>query len=275
MSLYISSINSGSNGNCYYIGNDTEAVLIDAGLSCRETEKRMKRCGLQMDKVRAIFISHEHGDHIRGLEGLASRHKLPVYITSLTLQKSRLRLPKDQLMPLKSYSPVQIGSLTVHTFPKFHDAIDPHSFVIEGNGLNIGVFTDIGIACRHVTNHFKECHAAFLEANYDDGMLEQGRYPVHLKQRIKGNSGHLSNQQARDMFMQYRPANMSHLFLSHLSKDNNCPELAYDFFKAHAGNTQIVIASRYQETGVYNIRAAGVPVANVNIPFPARQMVLF
>src|ERR1700744_3512438 len=97
MSLFITSLNSGSNGNCYYVGNSHDAVLIDAGISCRETEKRMRRLDLTMQKVKAIFISHEHIDHIKGVEVLAAKHNIPVYITPATLQSSRLRLPDAQV----------------------------------------------------------------------------------------------------------------------------------------------------------------------------------
>jgi phosphoribosyl 1,2-cyclic phosphodiesterase len=266
MSLFVSALNSGSNGNCYYIGNETEAILVDAGLTCRETEKRMKRIGLSMAKVKALFISHEHGDHIRGLAVLSAKHRLPVYITERTLQSSRLKLEQELIMPLQAYTPVSIGGLLVHVFSKFHDAADPHSFVVEGNGVKIGVFTDIGVPCHHVVNHFKQCHAAFLEANYDDAMLERGRYPYHLKSRIRGNDGHLSNAQALDLFTAHKPAYMSHLFLSHLSKDNNSPELARELFAANAGNTQVIVASRYEETAVYHIEYKGI-----NISFPKHK----
>jgi len=275
MSLFVCSLNSGSNGNCYYVGNATEAVLVDVGLTCRETEKRMKRSGLSMDNVKAIFISHEHGDHIRGLEVLVGKFNLPVYISPLTLQHSRLKLQQENVRSIQAYQPVSIGALTVHVFPKFHDAADPHSFVVEGNGVKVGVLTDIGAACKHVTDHFKQCHAAFLEANYDDAMLENGRYPIHLKRRIKGDEGHLSNQQALDLFIQHRPAYMSHVFLSHLSKDNNDPKLALDLFNKYAGSTQIVVASRYEESLVYEVKAG-----NEIVPAPVKrikteQMVLF
>ncbi|MGN6569019.1 MAG: MBL fold metallo-hydrolase [Flavipsychrobacter sp.] len=255
MSLYVCSIASGSNGNCYYIGNDTEAVLVDAGITCREAVKRMRRAGLSMDKVKAIFISHEHGDHIRGLEVMAHTFNLPVYITPRTLQHSRLRLNPQFVRTFTAYQPVCIAGLTVHPFPKFHDAADPHSFIVEGSNTRIGVFTDIGTPCTHVIDHFGQCHAVFLETNYDDEMLEKGRYPYHLKRRIKGDEGHLSNKQALDLFTAYRSAHMSHVFLSHLSKDNNCPTLAHDLFTAHAGTTQVVVASRFQETAVYKIAA--------------------
>ena len=257
MSLYIASLNSGSNGNCYYIGNDHEAVLVDAGLTCRETEKRMRRLDLSMEKVKAIFISHEHGDHIKGVEVISAKYKLPVYITPLTWSHSKLRLETVLIKPFKGYEPITIGGLTIHPFPKKHDAADPHSFIIAGNGVTIGVFTDIGIPCLHVIDHFTKCHAAFLEANYDDVMLANGRYPIHLQRRISGDEGHLSNQQALDLFMAHRPDFLSHVFLSHLSKDNNNPEIAAKLFNTHRGNTEIIVASRYHETEVYHIKAAG------------------
>lgn len=253
MSLFIASIASGSNGNCYYIGNADEAVLIDAGISCRETVKRMKRIGLSMDQVKAIFISHEHGDHIRGVEVLSSRYGLPVYISPDTLRYSRLKLEKNNTVHFKAYEPVAVGKLIINPFPKKHDAADPHSFTIRYQDITIGVFTDIGAPCDHVIAHFKQCHAAFLETNYDDVMLEQGRYPYHLKKRISGNEGHLSNKQALDLFLQHRSDFMSHVLLSHLSKDNNNPHLVMDLFYEHAGMTTIVHASRYEETGVYRI----------------------
>jgi phosphoribosyl 1,2-cyclic phosphodiesterase len=254
MSLFVASLNSGSNGNCYYIGNGREAVLIDAGISCRETEKRMRRLGLKMDTVQAVFITHEHGDHIRGVEGIATKHKLPVYITAATFLHSRLRVDDAQVQNFKAYEPVVIGGLIIMPFPKLHDAIDPHSFIIKGNGVSVGVFTDIGAPCKHVTDHFKQCNAAFLETNYDEHMLENGAYPTHLKKRISGENGHLSNRQAVELFLAHGPAFMTHLFLSHISKENNRPDLAQKVFERHAGKTSIVIAPRHEESALYHIQ---------------------
>src|SRR5687767_4413607 len=126
MQLQITSLNSGSNGNCYYIGNEHEAVLVDAGISCLETEKRMKRLGLSMRKVKAIFISHEHSDHIRGVSVLARKYNLPVYITPDTQYHGRLSHEKFTAVPFQAYEPVQVGELTITAFPKWHDASDPH-----------------------------------------------------------------------------------------------------------------------------------------------------
>jgi len=253
MSLFISSLNSGSNGNCYYVGNENEAVLVDVGISCREVEKRMKRLGLQIEKIKAIFISHEHSDHIRGLETTSKKNKIPVYITDPTLKNSNLKLDPSLVFSFKSYAPVSIGGLSVIAFPKLHDAADPFSFVVECNGVKAGVFTDIGSNCKDVVQNFKECHAVFLEANYDEKMLEEGGYPFYLKKRIRSEKGHLSNDQSLELFTKHRSQFMSHLILSHLSKNNNCPMLVHELFTKHAGNTHISVASRYKESEVHHI----------------------
>jgi len=263
MSLFIASLNSGSNGNCYYVGNTEEAVLVDAGIPCREIEKRMERLGLNMATVKAIFISHEHSDHISGVAKLVKRYKLPLYITESTRENGQLNIQPDLVFSFRGYEPVQIGNLTVTAFPKFHDACDPHSFIVTHNTVTVGVFTDIGAPCEHVIKHFSRCHAAFLEANYDEEMLQRGRYPYFLKNRIRGGQGHLSNIQALQIFTQHRPPFMSHLLLSHLSRDNNSPELVRDLFRQYTTGTKIYIASRYEESEVYHI--TGEPV----IPVPA------
>jgi phosphoribosyl 1,2-cyclic phosphodiesterase len=276
MSLYITSLNSGSNGNCYYIGNDEEAIFVDAGISCRETEKRMQRLGLKMEKVKAIFISHEHTDHISGLPVLAKKYQLPVYITAGTLQHGQLDLEKHLVVSFQAYQAVQVGGLSVTAFPKFHDANDPHSFIVASATVKVGVFTDIGKPCDPLIHHFQQCHAAFLEANYDEDMLMNGRYPIFLKNRIRGGLGHLSNAQALELFITHRPAFMSHLLLSHLSKDNNSPELVKELFDRHTYNTSIIVASRFEETPVYHIDGAGqpAPIKKMVNPAPIRRMVV-
>jgi phosphoribosyl 1,2-cyclic phosphodiesterase len=259
MSLFIASLNSGSNGNCYYVGDETDAVLIDAGISCRETEKRMKRLGLPMEKVKAIFVSHEHGDHISGVAVLAKKYALPVYITAQTFRNGRILMKQQETLSFTAHQAISIGALNITAFPKFHDASDPHSFLVSCGSVNVGVFTDLGVCCDQLIAHFKQCHAAFLEANYDVEMLANGSYPYHLKKRISGGEGHLSNAEALRLFLEHRPAYMSHLLLAHLSKNNNDPKLVEDLFNRHAGNTKIVIAGRYQETEVYHITNNGSP----------------
>ena len=272
MSLYITSLNSGSNGNCYYIGNGSEAVLVDVGISCRETEKRMKQLGLDMKKVKAIFISHEHGDHIKGVSVLANKYKIPVYITSITA-KHGPRLISHLAKTFKADEPVLVGELSVTAFAKHHDAVDPHSFIVCYNNITVGVFTDIGKVCKQVIRYFKQCHAAFLETNYDEDLLENGRYPLQLKNRIRGGEGHLSNRQALELFTTHRPPFMTHLLLTHLSKENNTPELAAQLFTHHAEGIAIIVASRYEATNIYTITTAGVEDNNRFIK--PMQLVLF
>ncbi len=255
MSLFVASLNSGSNGNCYYVGNSDEAVLIDGGISCRETEKRMKRLGLSIRKVKGVFVSHEHGDHIHGVSSLSKKYHIPVYITQRTLDNGNLMLSEDKTFTLRSFDPFRIGDLTITAFPKRHDASDPHSFMVSSGSVNVGIFTDIGLACDNVIHHFRQCHAAFLESNYDESMLEHGRYPQSLKNRIRGGQGHLSNKQAKQLFTTYRPDFMSHLFLVHLSRNNNHPKIVKDTFYPVAGQTQIIIASRERETKLFHIRS--------------------
>ena len=277
MSLFIASLNSGSNGNCYYIGNDNEAVLIDAGISCRETEKRMKRLGLMIGKVKAVFVSHEHTDHINGISTISNKFKLPVYITTGTLRHSGLSIAEHLIVPFVANKPVMIGNLSIKAFTKCHDADDPHSFIVESNAVKVGVITDIGVACEQVIHHFKQCHAAFLESNYDETMLATGNYPYHLKKRISGGNGHLSNTQALDLFVTHRPSFMTHLVLSHLSKNNNNPQIVEDLFAPHSGATKIIVASRYEETSVYEVSGSINPVMQKDrkIIKHAQQLAMF
>ncbi|HEY8935706.1 MAG TPA: MBL fold metallo-hydrolase [Cyclobacteriaceae bacterium] len=254
MSLFVTSLNSGSNGNCYYVGNENEAVLIDGGISCRETEKRLKRLELSMKKVKAIFVSHEHGDHIHGVPSLQKKHNLPVYITEKTFHNSHLPLSEKLTFPFQTYTPIRIGNLTILPFPKRHDAVDPHSFIISNESVKVGVFTDIGRSCEHVVKHFQQCHAIFLESNYDEEMLENGRYHISLKNRIRDGYGHLSNKEAAQLLIDHKPPFMTHLFLSHLSKNNNTAKIVHDLFTKIAGNTEVIIAPRDKETKVYQIQ---------------------
>lgn len=281
MALYITSLNSGSNGNCYYVGNGNDAVLVDAGISCREIAKRMARLNLDIQTVKAIFISHEHSDHISGLEQLAKKYQLPVYITNGTMQYGGLNIQPHLVQSFTAFESIKIGSITVTAFPKFHDAEDPHSFIVSYNKVNVGVFTDIGYACNHVTHYFAQCHAVFLESNYDIEMLAKGNYPQYLKKRISGGNGHLSNMQALQLFKQHKAPFLSHLILSHLSKNNNSPEIVEQLFSAHAGNVKMVVAPRFGETPVYYITATagGVDVASRAIKLrsvqSAQQLQLF
>lgn len=236
----------------------------------------MRNLQLDIGLVKAIFISHEHGDHINGVAVLSRKYSIPVYITAATLKNSNLWLDENLVRSFYAEQPVEIGGIKITPFAKMHDAIDPYSFIAEYNGIKVGVLTDIGTVCKQVTHYFKQCHAAFLESNYDKQMLEDGRYPFHLKRRIQGGKGHLSNAEALGLFKSHRPAFMTHLFLSHLSKDNNDPALVEQLFKQHSGHINVAIASRYKESAIYEINGAGPPVQPVAVKRPApAQLALF
>lgn len=277
MSLFIASLNSGSNGNCYYIGNEQEAILIDAGISCRETEARMRQLDLSPDKLKAIFITHEHTDHIRGLTVLSKKYGIPVYITPKTLKSGRLELRTELVNDFTPHEPVEIGNLSVTPFPKIHDADDPHSFIVSGNGINIAVITDIGICCNEVTYYFRQCHAAILESNYDEEMLANGPYPLYLKRRISGGKGHISNQQALDFLVRHKPQFMTHVLLAHLSRENNHPDLVQELFSSNFLDSHMIVASRDSASEVYHITGTSIELRPRRIvkPVTYTQLSLF
>ena len=270
MSLFTASLNSGSNGNCYYVGNDNEAVLIDVGISCKEIEKRLQRLNLPIEKIKAIFISHEHSDHIYGIAAVTKKYKIPVYVTDATAKG--VNINHDLIFSFKFHEPVLIGSLAVTAFPKLHDAADPCSFVIENKGIKVGVFADIGFVCKNVITYFRQCHAAFLESNYDSEMLMNGRYPYVLKRRITGGNGHLSNVQALELFNVHRPHFMTHLILAHLSNNNNKPELVEALFQPYKNKVNVIVASRFKETELYFIQSQQKQTVNIYHSVKPKQL---
>lgn len=255
MSLFAASIASGSNGNCYFIGNEQEAILIDVGISCREIEIRMTRLGLDMAIVKAIFITHEHTDHVRGLATLAKKYNLPVFCTLGTWNAISASIPATQAYRLTADKPVHVGSLKVMPFAKCHDAAEPISMVVSSEGMEVGVFTDIGRICEDVIRYFSTCDAVFLECNYEAELLQNGRYPYFLKRRIQGGQGHLSNAQALELFANHRKPGLKLVFPSHLSRDNNSTALVTQYFQNYLGldqeEVQVVVATRECETPLF------------------------
>src|SRR5690606_11991400 len=168
-----------------------------------------------------------------------------------TLSNSKVQL--DAVNYFTAEKPISIGTLKVTAFEKHHDAAHPHSFIVEHYNTCIGVFTDLGIVCDNLIRYFKMCDAAFLEANYCEDMLKNSRYSYFLKRRISGGKGHLSNRQALQLFKEHQSPKLQLLLLSHLSRENNSPELVKELFEAETISTEIVIASRERETAVYHI----------------------
>ncbi len=226
-SLSVCVLASGSKGNAIYISDGNTAILVDAGLSGIEIQKRMTSAGLGMQSLKAIVVSHEHSDHVRGVGILARRYSLPVYITPATAAAAAAQLGRiDQLRPFEIGRTFKIEGLTIHPFATSHDADDSAGFTIAQNGHKIGIATDLGIATSMVKEHLRACSLLVIEANHDPAMLIQGPYPWPLKQRIKSRNGHLSNQDSGQLLSEIKHNGLCHVILAHLSETNNTPEKA-------------------------------------------------
>ena len=247
---------SGSSGNACYIEKGNTRVIIDAGLSSREIEKRLGYIGVDPKSLDAIIITHEHSDHIKGAGPFSRRFKLPVYINHKTLkiaQKTLGGLPEPVIV--KTGDTITIKELCIETFTKCHDAADPVGLVFSHfngssfNGKKIGLITDLGRSTKLVEDRLKGCHALIMEFNYDQEMLDQGPYPLFLKRRIKGQDGHLSNQQAACLLETVSHEDLKFVVLAHLSETNNQPKKAYQeasdaLNKRGFGGTNILISQQ-------------------------------
>jgi phosphoribosyl 1,2-cyclic phosphodiesterase len=251
--LKIASIASGSNGNCYYLEDDNDAILVDAGISAKQIVGRMANLGLSMSKVRGVFISHEHADHVRGVDVLSRKYSVPVFMTQKTYS-SYGKIIKDSLLNFFSPGkPVEFGNIHINPFLKSHDAAEPCSFSVSSERWNVAVMTDIGLKCSNVIAYIKDADAIFLESNYDDDMLQTGSYPAFLKARVSSDLGHLSNTQAGLIALEHASPKLKHVFLSHISENNNTPEIAFHTFNNFIKQRKelkpkVFLASRYKES---------------------------
>lgn len=242
--IELCAIASGSNGNCYYVGTENEAILIDVGINRKQVLLRMQERGLDPSKVVGIFISHEHADHTRGVRVLSKALKVPAYMTKGTFQNMWNPNRPGLYGIFDPGKPVLLGDFIIRPFIKKHDAANPCSFTVEVKGKHIGVMTDIGSTCDKVHAHLNICDAVFLESNYDHEMLENGTYPERLKARVLSDVGHLSNEQAKELVDNHAGDKLQHIILSHLSGENNTPELAYEVFKPLEDKYKLHLTSR-------------------------------
>lgn len=252
----VCSLASGSNGNAYYLESGSTRLLVDAGVSFRRLKARADARRLDLSRVEAIFVSHEHSDHVYGLATLSRRADARVYMTQGTWQGMRPKY-QPQTSATQLFKPgdtITRGDFAVHTFGKPHDVFEPCSFRFEANGVSIGVFTDIGAPCPELAEQLALCHLAFFESNYDEAMLWAGSYTPQLKRRITGGRGHLSNAQAATIVAQLPDdAPLHTLLLAHLSGENNTPDLALDAFhrKGLDSHLRIEALSRDQPSPVF------------------------
>ena len=231
--MRFASIASGSSGNCIYTGSDHTHLLIDAGISAKKIDQGLRELGLSGSDVGGILITHEHTDHICGLGVLLRKYQIPVYATERTIKRilatpSLGAMPRELFFPICPDEPFEIGDLSVDPIRISHDAADPSAYRIDHNGKAAAVMTDLGEYSEYTVNRLQHLDVLLLEANHDIRMLETGPYPYYLKQRILGARGHLSNESAGHLLCEVLHDNMRHIFLGHLSKENNYPDLAYE-----------------------------------------------
>jgi len=245
---------SGSNGNSYYVGNEWDAVLVDAGVSAKKILMRIQDAGLDASKIRGIFVSHEHSDHVSGVRVLSKRLGIPAWFSQGTYNSLRETEQPELFHIFIPGKTVKVGSLSIHSFLKNHDAAEPCSFRIEHDDWHVGVFTDIGEACDRLIHHLRKCHALFLETNYDEKMLWEGSYPFMLKRRVASSHGHLSNDQAFELIRDHAGPELVHVFLSHLSGENNRPELAEARFESLTDRFNVKLTSRHTHSELCRLR---------------------
>ncbi len=254
--LSVCMLASGSKGNAIYVSGNSTSLLIDAGLSGVEIERRMASRGFSPANLSAILVSHEHSDHIKGVGVLSRRYGIRVYISKKTKHSAQIGKIQDTIN-FECGSSFFINGLSVQPFSISHDAEDPSGFTISHNDIKIGIATDLGQVTALVKEHLEDCRLLILEANHDSLMLEEGPYPWHLKQRIKSRSGHLSNEESMKLLNDLRHDQLSHVILAHLSETNNTPEKAsYEVNKAlNNSQTELIVARQDQCSRIITIRS--------------------
>ncbi|MCF0136566.1 MAG: MBL fold metallo-hydrolase [Lachnospiraceae bacterium] len=256
------SIASGSNGNCYLVETGEHRLLLDIGLSAKTAEGMLRDKGIEPGTVTAVFVTHEHSDHTSGVGVWARRYKVPVLATAGTwkgMKKTVGEIPGELQFEIISGKGYRMSDLRIEAIPTSHDANDPCGYTVESEGRKVTVLTDTGFVTERMFRHLTESDLAVLESNHDIDMLMNGPYPMSLKQRIRGNHGHLSNQDCGRTLAHVRETNSGATFLlGHLSEENNTPELALKTVKdmvAGAGMPvgDIALTCRGRSTDLFRI----------------------
>jgi phosphoribosyl 1,2-cyclic phosphodiesterase len=218
---------SGSKGNCIYFGTETTKILIDAGISGRAIKTRLAEIDVDLSEIDAILVTHDHGDHIRGLKVLAYRHKIPVFANTETAKgivQTFHDCPKFKIFT--TGETFEYGDLEIHPFSVMHDTLDPVAFTIKTGGLKIGICADLGFVTPLVTHRLQNCDYLYLEANHQPSMVHASPRPMVYKQRVLGRQGHLSNSDCGALLSKVWHPGLKHVYLAHLSSECNTPETA-------------------------------------------------
>ncbi len=247
-------LGSGSKGNATYVSSGGTSILIDAGMSGIELQKRLAAIGVELCAIDAILVTHEHNDHVQGVGVLSRRAKIPVHANSATFSAASKIINR-----LFSYNEFETGgsyhfrNLEIHPFSISHDTKDPVGFRISDGSVSLGYCTDTGKVSRLMQHRLASCQALVLESNHDIEMLRNGMYPQYLKQRIRSSQGHLANAEAATFLRELAHEKLQHVVLAHLSEDNNHPEIAFHSAvealnnNAHCKETAIRISVASQE----------------------------
>jgi phosphoribosyl 1,2-cyclic phosphodiesterase len=235
---------SGSSGNCTFIGTEKVKILIDAGLSARQTERRLAEIGERVEQIDAFCVSHEHGDHVAGIGVLQKKYGIPVYANGGTLEAllSNRKHADVTGRQFTTGAAFKVGGLTIEPFSVPHDACEPVGFVVRSDTLSVGIATDLGVVTHLIREKLRFCQIVVLEANHDEELLHAAERPWRLKQRINGNQGHLSNRAAAALIAEIAGEGLRHLFLAHLSSDCNSPNHIRSVFEqvlTEAGHTHV------------------------------------
>lgn len=234
MALEFTPIASGSNGNCVYIGTQSTKILIDAGLSGAKTEKALKEINISPENLDAIFITHEHKDHIDGAGILSRRYNLPIYATEGTWENMHLKIGEISKKNINIIYPSEniiLNDLCINPFSIPHDTKQPVAYTVKWNNKKIAIATDMGHITKNIIENLRYCDALVLESNHDINMLKNGAYPPQLKNRILGKFGHICNETSAKLLACIMNNSLKNVFLSHISKENNSKDLVYETFK--------------------------------------------
>lgn len=245
------SLASGSSGNCYYLGYKDYGILVDAGIGIRTIRKHLKDAGISIDSILAVFITHDHADHIKAVGHLGEKLHIPIYTTKRIhegINKSYCMTEKlhSSVRYLEKEEPMQLHDFRITSFEVPHDGVDNVGYCIEINDRVFSFATDLGEITPVAAQYICKANYLVLEANYDEEMLKMGPYPVYLKQRISGKNGHLSNSAAADFLAENITESMQYIWLCHLSKDNNHPELAYKTIEWKLKSKGVVVGKDVQ-----------------------------
>lgn len=252
--LHFFSLGSGSCGNCYYISDGEIAILIDAGVGIRRFKRNMRDYGIKVSNIKAILITHDHADHIKAVGHISNEINVPVYTTetihnSIKSNFNAIRkINNEHIRHIEELSPFNIGSFKITAYKIPHDSTENVAYKIEHEGKTFSIMTDVGAPTENVNNIITQSNYLVIEANYDDVMLRNGKYPQHLKERITCGTGHMSNKQTADTLAQNFHEGLSHIWLCHLSEENNHPELARKTIEFHLRGYGLIEGTDYNLT---------------------------